>query len=176
MMRSVAVRARRRGCGFTLGELVVCIGLIGVFAGLLLDRLLYYQEAAEKAVMELEANKLRLAMQVHIGDLIARNRALDYSQIARENPMAWLDQPPLGYRGEFDGDVSAQLPKGSWYFDRSGAEVVYVVNLDRNFRSVSAGRTRVRWRVKPIRPEGVAAKDSMVVGMQLVPVEPYRWF
>jgi general secretion pathway protein G len=175
-MRAVAFGARCRGGGFTLGELVVCVALIGVFAGLLLDRLLYYQEAAEKAVMELEANKLKLAMQVHIGDLIARNRALDYSQIARENPMGWLDQAPLGYQGEFDGDVSAQLPKGSWYFDRSSAEVVYVVNLDRNFRRASGGRTRVRWRVKLIRPEGVAAKDSMVVGMQLVPVEPYRWF
>jgi len=157
-------------------ELAVCIALIAVFAGLLLERLLYYQEAAEKAVMELEANTLKLALQVHVGDLIARNRAVDYAQLARENPVGWMDRPPVGYRGEFDGDVSSQLPKGSWYFDRSSAEVVYVVKLDRNFRRASAGRTRVRWRVKPIRPEGVAAKHSMVVGMQLVPVEPYRWF
>ena len=175
-MRSVAFGARCRSGGFSLVELAVCIALIGVFAGLLLERMLYYQEAAEKAVMELEANKLKLALQVHIGDLIARNRALDYPQIARENPMGWLDRPPVGYRGEFDGDVSAQLPKGSWYFDRSSAEVVYVVNLDRNFRPASAGRTRVRWRVKLVQPEAVAAKDSMVIGMQLVPVEPYRWF
>jgi hypothetical protein len=157
-------------------ELAVCIALIAVFAGLLLERLQYYQEAAEKAVMELEANNLKLALQVHIGDLIARNQALDYPQLARENPVGWMDQPPLGYRGEFDGDVSAQLPKGSWYFDRTSAEVVYVVNLDRNFRPASGGSTRVRWRVKLVRPEGVAAKDSMVIGMRLVPVEPYRWF
>ena len=175
-MRCVLLGARCGGGGFSRIELVVCIALIGVFAGLLLDRMLYYQEAAEKAVMELEANKLKLAMQVHIGDLIARNRALDYAQIARENPMGWLDQPPLGYQGEFDGDVTAQLPKGSWYFDRSSAEVVYVVNLDRNFRRASGERTRVRWRVKLIRPQGVGAKDSTVVGMQLVPVEAYRWF
>ena len=157
-------------------ELTVSIALIAVFAGLLLERLLYYQEAAEKAVMELEANKLKLALQVHVGDLVARNRALDYPQIARENPMGWLDRPPVGYRGEFDGDVSADLPRGSWYFDRSNAEVVYLVKLDRNLQVGSGGRARVRWRVKLIRPEDVAAKDGMVMGMQLIPVEPYRWF
>jgi hypothetical protein len=157
-------------------ELVVCIALIAVFAGLLLERLLYYQEAAEKAVMELEANHLKLARQVHIGDLIARNRPLGHPEIARENPMGRVDRPLVGYRGEFDGNVPAQLAKGSWYFDRLSAEVVYVVNLDRNFRAASGGRTCVRWRVKLVRPEGVAAKDSMVIGMQLVPVEPYHWF
>ncbi len=157
-------------------ELAVCVALIGVFAALLLERMLYYQEAAEKAVMELEANKLKLALQVHVGDLIARNRPLDYPRIARENPIGWLDRPPVGYRGEFDGDVSADLPKGSWYFDRPNAEVVYLVKLDRNLQVGSRGNARVRWRVKLIRPEGVAAKDSAVMGMQLVPVEPYRWF
>ena len=160
----------------SLAELVACISLIGVFAGLLLDRMLYYQEAAEKAVMELEATKLKLALQVHVGDLIARNRALDYSQIARENPMGWLDRPPVGYRGEFDGDVSAELPKGSWFFDRSNAEVVYLVKLDRNLQPGSGMRARVRWRIKLVRPEGAAARDGTVIGMQLVLVEPYRWF
>jgi type II secretory pathway pseudopilin PulG len=175
-MRSTASGVRPGIGGFSVLELTVSFALIAVFAGLLLERLLYYQEAAEKAVMELEANKLKLALQVHIGDLIARNRALDYPQIARENPMGWLDRPPVGYRGEFDGDVSADLPRGSWYFDRSSAEVVYLVKLDRNLQVGSGGRARVRWRVKLIRPEGVAAKDGMVMGMQLIAVEPYRWF
>jgi general secretion pathway protein G len=157
-------------------ELAVSIALISVFAGLLLERLLYYQEAAEKAVMELEANKLKLALQVHIGDLIARNRALNYPQMARENPIAWLDRPPVGYQGEFDRDVSTELPKGSWFFDRSNAEVVYLVKLDRNLHGGSGARARVRWRIKLVRPEGPAAKDGTVMGMQLVPVEPYRWF
>jgi general secretion pathway protein G len=157
-------------------ELAVCIALIAVFAGLLLERMLYYQEAAEKAVMELHANNLKLALQVRVGDLIARNEPLDYPQLARENPVGWMDPPPVGYRGEFDGDVSGQLPKGSWYFDRASAEVVYVVNLDRNFRPASGGRTCVRWHVKLVRPAGAAAKDSTVIGMQLVPVEPYHWF
>jgi type II secretory pathway pseudopilin PulG len=169
--RSGAVR--HRASGFSLLENVVSVVLIGVFCGLLLERLAYYQEAAEKAVMELEVNKLKLALQVYIGDLIARNRALDYAQIASENPVLWLDQPPLGYRGEFPGDASVQLPKGSWYFDRSKAELVYLLNQDRNFRSQSEGRARVRWRVKTVRP---AAGDSTVIGLQLAPAEAYSWF
>src|ERR1700694_5982383 len=131
--RGANIRARRHSTGFSLLELVVSIALIAVFAGVLLTRLLFYQEWAEKAVMELEATTLKLALQVHIGDLIARNQPLDYAAIARENPMQWLEQPVVGYVGEFGGDVSAELPRGSWYFDRSRAELVYVLNLDRNF-------------------------------------------
>ena len=170
------LRAKRGSNASSVLESAVVVALIGVFAGLLLERLVYYQEAAEKAVMELEANTLKLALQVHIGDLIARNEALDYAQIARENPMRWIDRPPVKYRGEFYGDVSEDLPKGSWYFDRSNAELVYLLDLDRNFRPSMGGRARVRWHVKMVRPVGVAAKDSMVVGLQLVPVEPYQWF
>ncbi len=177
--RGANIAARRRSAGFSLLELAVSLTLIAVFAGVLLTRLLFYQEAAEKAVMELEATKLKLALQVHIGDLIARNHRLDYLDyvaIARENPMQWLDQPVVGYRGEFGSDVFAELPKGSWYFDRSRAELVYVLNLDRNFRPVSGARARVRWHVKLVRPEGTAAEDSTVIGLQFVLVEPYRWF
>jgi general secretion pathway protein G len=166
----------RRNAGFSLLELVVSIALIAVFAGLLLDRLLYYEEAAEKAVVEWEATTLKVALQVHIGDLIARNQKLDYAAIARENPMSWLDQPLAAYRGEFGADAAAELPKGSWYYDRSAAELVYLVKLNRNFRPVSDGPTRLRWHVKLVRPEGAAGNDSTVFGLQLVPVVPYRWF
>jgi len=175
-LRGAVLEGRRKGTGFSLLELGVAITLIGIFAGVLLDRLLFYQEAAEKAVMEFEATKLKLALQIHIGDLIARNQKLDYARIARENPMRWLDQPIPGYRGEYNGEPPVELPKGIWYFDGSQAELVYVLNQDRNFRPVSGGRTRVRWHVKTVRPEGIAAKDSTVVGLQFVPVEPYRWF
>jgi general secretion pathway protein G len=156
--------------------LTVCIALIGVFAGVLLDRLLYYEEAAEKAVVELQATTLKVALQVHVGDLISRNQKLDYAVIARENPMRWLEHPLVGYRGEFSTDAAAQLPKGSWYFDRSTAELVYLVKLDRNFRPASDGAARVRWHIRLVRPEGAPTKDSTVVGLQFVPVVPYRWF
>jgi general secretion pathway protein G len=175
-LRGAVLEGRRKGAGFSLLELGVAIALIGIFAGVLLDRLLFYQEAAEKAVMEFEATKLKLALQIHIGDLIARNQKLDYARIARENPMRWLDEPIPGYQGEYDGEPPVELPNRIWYFDRTRSELVYVLNQDRNFRPVSAGRTRVRWHVKTVRPEGPAAKDSTVIGLQFVPVEPYRWF
>jgi len=175
-LRPSRAAARLRGAGFSLFELTACIALIGVFAAVLFDRLLYYEEVAEKAVVEWQATTLKLALQVHVGDLISRNQKLDYAVVARENPMRWLEQPLPGYRGEFSTEAAADLPKGSWYFDRSTAQLVYLVKLDRHIRPVSDGPTRLRWHIKLLRPEGALAKDSSVVGVQFVPVVPYRWF
>jgi len=175
-MRRTAREARSEIGGFEKLELVVSVAVIGMLAALLLERLAYYQEAAEKAAMELEVNQLKVALQVHIGDLIARNQALDYPRIARENPIAWLDRPPLGYRGEFDADVSKDLPDGSWYFDRSSAEVVYLVRLDRYLQPAAGGRARLRWRIELVRPQGPKPKDVTAMGLQLRSVQPYRWF
>ena len=69
------------------------------------------------------------------------------------------------------------MPEGSWYYDRSSAASWCTWSRWTDICSADAdGRTRVHCRVKVVRPEGVAAKDSMVLGLQLVPVEPYRWF
>src|SRR5580765_8285047 len=93
-------RIRARASGFSALELALAIALIAIFASVLLDRLLYYQEAYEKANMEYWANVLKLGLQIRVGHLMAQNRVVDYAEVARENPMTWLDEAAPGYRGE----------------------------------------------------------------------------
>jgi len=164
-----------RQAGFSLLELVVTMVLIALFWWILLERLSYYQEAAEKANMEYNANVFKLGLQMRIGHLMAQNQVLDYAQIARESPASWLETTVPGYRGEFDVEPTT-LPGGSWYFDRSRVQLVYVPNQHRYLRPASDGSHHVRWYVKTVRPSGVAGADVTVLGVQLVPVEPYRWF
>jgi type II secretory pathway pseudopilin PulG len=162
--------------GLTLIELLVSISVVLLLAGVLLDRLLLYQEAAEKACIELEIVKLRVALQARIGALIAEHKVVDYGALARENPVKWLDEPMPGYRGEL-GPAEAQLMKGdAWYFDRASAQLVYVVNNGRYFVADSSGRKRIRLHAKLVRAESSGAtEDSAVLGLQVTPVEPYRW-
>jgi general secretion pathway protein G len=169
-----AVSLRTRGAGFTLLEFGVVATIYGVLLAVFLDRLLYYQEAAEKARMEYVASTLKVALQVHIGTLMAEGRSLDYAALARENPVSWLEQPMPGYVGELTADGEQQLRPGQWYFDAVRAELIYVPSLDRYF--VAGGARRVHWHVQIVRPPGGAGKDSTAVGLRFAPVEPYRWF
>jgi len=162
--------------GFSLLELAVSLTLIGACLLALLDRVLFYQELAEKARMEYTATTLKLALQLRVGTLMAEGRRIDYPALARENPVAWLERPMAGYAGEVTADQPARLAGGSWYFDRPRAELVYVVDLDRHFSSGGEAGGRVRWHVQLVRPLGQPATDMTAVGARFVSVAPYRWF
>jgi general secretion pathway protein G len=168
---------RHAPAGFTLIELVISILVVLGLIAVLLDRLLYYQEAAEKARVELEIVTLKLALQARIGALIAEHKVVNYAALARENPVKWLDGPMPGYRGEV-GPAQAQLMEGgAWYFERDSAELVYVVSSGRHFSPDGSGRRRIRLHVKLVRAQsGGAGEDTAVLGLQVVPVERYRWF
>jgi prepilin-type N-terminal cleavage/methylation domain-containing protein len=67
-------RAARRAAGFTLVELAVAIGVIAVAAALLLHRLAYHQEMAEKAAMESVVRAVKTGLQLRLADLIATHQ------------------------------------------------------------------------------------------------------
>jgi hypothetical protein len=139
--------------------------------------MLFYQEAAEKARMDLEVTTLKLALQVRIGTQIAEHRPVDYPALVRENPMRWLDEPMGGYRGEPGPEEAKLLPGGSWYFDGQALELVYLPRLDRHLSAEGSGRKRVRWRVQMLRAsDGARQDDAATIGLRLVAVEGYRWF
>ena len=117
-----------------------------------------------------------IGLQIRIGHLMAQNQVVDYVEVARENPMTWLDVPVPGYRGEVVATPNPEMPAASWYYDRTQRELVYVTGLNRYLQQDAQGRPRVHFRVKIVRPDGMAARDNLVLGLQLAPVEPYRWF
>jgi general secretion pathway protein G len=173
---NAACRASPRR-GFSLLELVVSIVIVMVLAGVLLGRLLFYQEAAEKARMELEVTKLKVALQARIGARITEHWPVDFPAMARENPVTWLDAPLEGYRGEPGPQEAGLLPGGTWYFDRQALELVYLPRLDLHLEPDSSGRKRVRFRLQVLRAQAGARKDdAAMIGLQLVPAEAYRWF
>jgi general secretion pathway protein G len=169
-------RARSQN-GFSALELAVSVSVVLVFGGVLLERMLFYQEVAEKAGMELEVTTLKLALQARIGTQIAEHQPVDYPAMARDNPVRWLDAPMAGYRGEPGPEEARLLSGGSWYFDRQALELIYLPTLDLHLEADSTGRKRVRFRVQVLRAQAGARKDdAAMIGLRLVPVEGYRWF
>lgn len=154
------------------------ISILGVAA---LDRLWFYQEQAEKVVMEQTASILKSALRLQMADLIARQQVRDIPRLAEQNPMDWLAEKPGNYLGELNDPAPGQIAPGSWYFDTRERMLVYAVDHGSHFVPDRQGRKRVRYRVElvgsPQIKENPEKADSIQIeGVKLAVVEPYRWF
>lgn len=133
--------------GFTLLELVVVICLVGIFASVALDRLLRYQEIAEKATMDATIGALRSAEALQVAARITTGGFASVAELADENPIDWLAAPPAGYAGAFDNPAALSLPPGSWYFDNRNKELVYIPERTRFFVPAPGESDRIRFKV-----------------------------
>jgi type II secretory pathway pseudopilin PulG len=168
------MRLARRSRGFTVFELAVAATVIGVLAVLLLNRLSYYQEMAEKAAMESMAKLVKTGLQLRLADLIATNRQGEAATLEIADPMQWLDARPVNY----GGDYGAGFHRGTWYFDSGRRHLVYVVNVGDRLETDTAGAPKeVRFHARLVRDRleiGGKTAES-VTAVTLSPVAPYRW-
>ena len=168
-----------RRTGFTLFELIVVICLIAVMAAILLNRLQVYKEAAEKAGMQQTAAAIRSALQMRVASYMIGGRDNEIQSLSTKNPVSWLQEAPANYAGEFFSDAYARVAPGSWYFDLTRNELIYVINLGDNFKPGPDGRKWVRYRVRigyedmPL-PNGATRKAFS--GASFAPVQPFVWF
>ena len=165
--------------GFTLFELIVVICIVAVMAGILLNRLHVYEEAAEKAAMQQTAAAIKSALQMRVASYLIAGRDNEIENLRNENPVNWLQESPADYAGEFYADAYARVRPGSWYFDLSRREFIYVLNLGDNFTPGPDARKWVRYRVR-IQYDNVAEKGApprkVLSGASFAPVQPYVWF
>ena len=167
---------RRASSGLTLLELIIVICIIGVSAALLFTRLHLYQEAAEKAAMEHTVGALKSALQLRVAAMLMKGEDRNIETLARVNPVSWLVEPPRGYRGEFRAPQPV-VPRGSWYFDATSSELVYVPDLDDHLERLADGGKRLRFRVQlSFEPAKADSGPKRVAYLHVEPVLPYTWF
>jgi general secretion pathway protein G len=168
----------KRARGFSLFELMIVVIIFGIVAGVLLDRLNYYQEEAEKAAMEYNVRAIRSALRLRMATMLANGQAQQYATLAQANPMEWLDAVPANYLGALQHPNPDRLAPGSWYFDMDNRTLVYLVRTGRRFVPDAAGYKRARFRVALVRSStrpGVPSVDDGLTSVRIEPVEPYRW-
>lgn len=158
--------------GFSLVELVVALALVAVFAGVLLDRTVYYQELAEKASMEQVAADLRSSVNLRVAELALENRFAEVDALVLKNPFDLLVRKPQNYLGVLENPPADRITPGNWYFDDKSKEAVYSVDLGRYFTPDENGIKRVAWHVVPVA--GNRAGLAQWARFELV--KPYRWF
>ena len=165
--------------GFTLLELIVVISIVAVLAGLLLSRITFYQEQAEKTAMQQVAAAVQTALVMRYGALVARGATTpkDVNSLVTDNPMNWLQQTPRNYAGEYFDPTSKAVAPGNWIFDLKSRDLIYVVDRGEYFTPGKDGNKWVRFHVRLEydsilgRPE--AGKELTATLFE--PVEPYHW-
>ncbi|MBX3650448.1 MAG: hypothetical protein KF771_03605 [Burkholderiales bacterium] len=155
-------------------ELAVVAVVLSVLLGVLLERLTFYQEAAERARFEATLQAYKTALQIRLAELILERREGEARRLEVENPTLWLSERPTDY----GGDYPARPEAGTWYFDGSARELVYVANSARRLVvEPRNGMKQLRFAVK------VAYQDIFVsgrpirgiAGIGLQPVAAYQW-
>ena len=156
---------RRQRCwqrGFSQFELVASFAVIAVVAGILLTRLLYIEELAEKTAVDLTILNIRSGIRMEIARRILDRAPLELKSHAAQNPVRWLEQPPPAYLGELRGREPANPAGGSWYYDADRRELVYVPRLSFHLRGAENTLPAIRWRLR-LRSagSGVPADDGI---------------
>jgi general secretion pathway protein G len=168
----------QKWAGFSRFELMIAVIVIGIIGGILLERLLTYQELAEKADMEFTISRFKSGLRLRMAHLLVTGRAQEFVRLANENPLDWLNAQP-------EGGMSAarfsnqQLATGNWTFDASTKTLTYWVKSGRHFMPDSSGQKRVRLKIVYVRTQPITGNSNIVdpsdsVALKLV--EPYKWF
>jgi len=150
--------------------------VVSIISAILLDRVKFYQEQAEKTTMEATAAAIQAGLHLRMAGYLATDRAQDVVFLVAENPMDWLARKPDSYAGSFDRIGAENVPEGSWYFDPSARSLVYRVRYGRAFGSDSNGKKEVRYRANVQYGQlGDTPGIRGIKVLEFVPVNPYRW-
>ncbi len=171
--------ARRREGGRVRFEVMLPLVLVVALMAVLLERLLYYEEYAEKTMVELTVTSMRAGLHVRRAEAVVARALGQEIAMPETNPVRWLGVVPPNYAGEFDGPAPAGAGDGIWFYDRLARELVYRPSLQRHFLPDAEGRREVRVRFVRREPSAATAQAARSLpweGAAVVLARPYEWF
>ena len=177
----------RPGCsgGFSLLEFVVVVVIIGVLATLLLNRILFYQEQAEKTAMEQTLGTLRSALHLQMANLVVNGKSDVLVGLTKQNPMTWLSEKPANYVGEYYSPRPGMIKSGNWYYDMRDKNLVYLATNTQHLHATPPDSNQLRFSLSTVTgendllastPADAEKQNQRVVGIVLLPTKPYAWF
>lgn len=165
--RPVVFLPHGRQAGYTLFEFSVAAAIFAILAAVLLERMTFYQDEAERAATQKMVADLQSVLTMRAATLRAQNRADEIADLAGQNPMEWAVHKPFHYRGQFYSPAAQDIEPGTWYFDRTTRKLVYVFREGKSF--LSGATKRVYFKVEsPGLPTNTAKPSRTPVSTQSV--------
>jgi general secretion pathway protein G len=141
-----------KAAGFTRLEFAVVAAVFGLLVAVLVERVLVYDEQAERVAVQQLVGNLRAALQVRAAGLAAAPGGAGLAALERENPIGFLSEKPSNYLGEYYAPDLEELPDGSWVYDRAQHSLIY---LPRSHKSFSFQTSKfLRFKVKFVGSPG----------------------
>ena len=146
--------------------------IAGVLATVLLERLLTYAEAVEKALMEATLSRLHTGLYARVALLALRGEYEALEGLQAQSPFVAAEVSSADYLGELAEIPADGAADGEWFFDRQRRELVYVPNLKRYLFPPpgEASARALRFRVEVRKPS--QARD---LGVVITPLGGTRW-
>jgi type II secretory pathway pseudopilin PulG len=167
-------RVLRRCAGFSMFELIIATTIVGLLGTALAERMLRYQEYAEKVAMEVTARQIQTGLRMQVADLMMRDRLREAERLLEANPFTWLEALPPNYIGEKKNPTPSDAVRGTWYFDSLRRELVYTPLHRRFFQPLTPGSQTVRYRVSAV-PVKSGQDGQRIEGLSLLLLSPYKW-
>ncbi|MEA3192420.1 MAG: hypothetical protein QOD26_753 [Betaproteobacteria bacterium] len=146
-------------------ELGLYVAIVGIAAAIFLDRLLAAMELAERAAMQETVSRVNSAINLRIAYQMLNGQLINVRAALVSNPFELAKTAPPNYRGESDKLDVARIESGSWFFDSTRRELVYMPRLKRSLITAD-GSGLVRFRL-------VAGPSG--THYMLVPTYKYTW-
>lgn len=155
--------------GFSLFEFAIVALIFAVLVAVLLNRMTFYQDEAERVKVEQVVGILRVALQIKVGDARVQNSQAAVDALLDQNPMDWLKTKPPNYLGEYYEPKLETLYKGNWFFERRSKTLVYLLNKRKTFDDdpVNLLKFKVKFPRLPSNPAKLSGPSPMIRGVVL---------
>jgi prepilin-type N-terminal cleavage/methylation domain-containing protein len=164
-----------RDRGFTLIELITVICVIAVTFGVALERMLRYQEMAERAVVEQTIGAINSALTMRFAGYVTAGNADAVKSEAGRNPVELLSRPPQNYLGELYAPENSTLERQSWYFDRQSRELVYLPQRRRYLSAEGGPPEKLRFRIFVSEPQAEPGQPRELAMPFVAAATPFEW-
>lgn len=177
-MFNVGGEHKKRQRGFTFLEVVVVIAIISILGVVALNRYYKLLVDVERTSMQHDLGVMRSAVSLQVAGHFVADDMAGLKKLVGSNPMDLLAEKPNNYLGVKSSYRLVDMEAGSWFYDSTKQELIYLVRNQLYFETELSGQMRARFKIMPVytdRSSNSKTQGRYLSGLTLKAMDSYRW-